>query len=670
MTEVFCCEMGCRPSRNSLGRVADSTSEYNRCYLKDFDKARRKQKKSTRGGRRRTPTYNAFSSTTKCYERDKGASKITVRLSTDGSMLEIEQFDIEYSPADDFISESTNEDRGIEMKPFGVESTSFDTCFKKRFSYGRSDSAPVLRTDGITDVSRQPEGDGHEGGIRESDSTCWSEDSINNANQRPNNTEDKSSSVITVNVHKHLPETTPSHERLDYSIEEVPTERKMSDTKYLGAGSSHCVGLVDNETHYETNRDNIIQSVRNEDRRKISWSENRSKRFIHHCSKDFSGNDPIPYVHYFKTDHYVSTLTEPNTDENCKKAIINVCEKCAKTNPPCEEDECLSGGLLKNPCTIDTGLSKFNSFSSVKSDKDIIVAGHTNKEMDNDQISKLEKRKEYNKNQNDFDRFSSHCFVCEKEDWRNTELCAYINYKYNTSVPPKLQNCGTDSNANVCCSRRLITATQGKTSCVHNCLEGHEECSANFLESGKNTAYNICETAPDDRVEGNNIYQDQILKFSSTQCFNDEKRRHYSRKETNPITGGIDLAEKKLCKGLLGQKTLSPNRSVALSSDNVQSPQCFEKSMSIHRQNGHLDNSCRENKNHNKCIGHTCSARQTSEIEIDNFKSVTMETNSASETTFRNDEHLRCYHHVSAMEELTLGINSYNNGKEILRLLS
>lgn len=664
--------MGCRPSRNSLGRVADSTSEYNRCYLKDFDKARRKQKKSTRGGRRRTPTYNAFSSTTKCYERDKGASKITVRLSTDGSMLEIEQFDIEYSQAGDFISESTNEDGGLEMKPFGGESTPFDTCFKKRFSYGRSDSAPVLRTDGITNVPRDPEDDGCDGGIRESDSACCSEDSINDANFRPNHTGDKSSSVITVNVHKQFPEGTPCHDRLDYSIEEVLSERKMSDTKHLGAGSSLCVGLVDNETYSEINHGNVIHSEHNEDRRKISWKENRSKRFIQHCSKDFSRNDQIPSAHYLKTGHYVSIHAASNVDENCKKAYVNLCEKCAKMNAPCKENECLSNGLLNNTCTLDTGLSKINSFSLVKSEKAITVADHKNKEIDNDQIDKLEKRKEYNKDQNDFHRFSSHCFVCEKDEWRrNAELCAYINYKCNMSVSSNRQNCGTDSNANVCCRRRLTSVTQEKNSLFHDCLEGQDECSANFEESGKNTAYNICKiSSPNDKIEGNNFNLDQTLRRSSTHSFNDEKRRQYSRKETNPISGGIDLAEKKLCDNLLGQKTSSPSRSVALSSDNVQRPQCFEKSMPMHRQNGHLDNSCRENKNHNKCIGHTCSARQTSEIEIDKFKSVTMETNSASETTLRNDEHLRCYHHESAMEELTLGINSYNNGKEILRLPS
>lgn len=96
VVKIFRNIMGCRPSRSSLGRVADSTNEYNRCYLKEFDKARRKQKRTmAKNQKRKTPTYSQFSSTTRTYDHQSRMSRITVRLSTDGSMLEIEQCDLD-----------------------------------------------------------------------------------------------------------------------------------------------------------------------------------------------------------------------------------------------------------------------------------------------------------------------------------------------------------------------------------------------------------------------------------------------------------------------------------------------------------------------------------------------------------------------------------------------
>ncbi|KAL4226685.1 hypothetical protein ACF0H5_014665 [Mactra antiquata] len=134
--------MGCRPSRNTLSRVADSTCEYNRCYMKEFDHARRKQKKSARENRKRNmPTYNNFSSTSKVYDHTSGTSKITVRLSTDGSMLEIEQFDIDYRNEElSEVVENPDEDCGLVMKSV----SELKALHKGRTPYGRCDSAPLL----------------------------------------------------------------------------------------------------------------------------------------------------------------------------------------------------------------------------------------------------------------------------------------------------------------------------------------------------------------------------------------------------------------------------------------------------------------------------------------------------------------------------------------------
>ena len=88
--------MGCRPSKTSLGRVGDSSLEYNRNFIKEQKEKKIKSKRIGKGGRRKAPVYNDFSSTSKTYTNlNSKSSRITVRLSTDGSMLEIEQFDID-----------------------------------------------------------------------------------------------------------------------------------------------------------------------------------------------------------------------------------------------------------------------------------------------------------------------------------------------------------------------------------------------------------------------------------------------------------------------------------------------------------------------------------------------------------------------------------------------
>ena len=146
--------MGCRPSRNSLGRVADSTNEYNRCYLNDFDKARRKQKRNVSRDRRKTPTYSQFSSTSRTYDLQSRMSRITVRLSTDGSMLEIEQCDLdmiregradvvsEYST--DANSDTISDRRDSILNTPDVKCSSANTT-------GRCDSASILRSIDETD---------------------------------------------------------------------------------------------------------------------------------------------------------------------------------------------------------------------------------------------------------------------------------------------------------------------------------------------------------------------------------------------------------------------------------------------------------------------------------------------------------------------------------------
>ena len=91
--------MGCRPSRHSSGRVGDSSWRYNKDGFQDGSK----KKKTGKGGSssQKKPTeFCAFSSTTKTYQRTMKdiaqCSKITVRLSTDGSVLEIEKYDIDF----------------------------------------------------------------------------------------------------------------------------------------------------------------------------------------------------------------------------------------------------------------------------------------------------------------------------------------------------------------------------------------------------------------------------------------------------------------------------------------------------------------------------------------------------------------------------------------------
>ena len=91
--------MGCRPSRHSSGRVGDSSWRYNKDGFQDGSK-KKKTGKSGSSSQKKPTEFCAFSSTTKTYQRTMKdiaqCSKITVRLSTDGSVLEIEKYDIDF----------------------------------------------------------------------------------------------------------------------------------------------------------------------------------------------------------------------------------------------------------------------------------------------------------------------------------------------------------------------------------------------------------------------------------------------------------------------------------------------------------------------------------------------------------------------------------------------
>lgn len=138
--------MGCRPSRSSLGRVADCTSEYNKSYLSEFDKARRKRKRNAAKNRRKAPTYSQFSSTSKTYDHHSRMSKITLRLSTDGSMLEIEQFDLDLiqEPKADAISEYSSD--GLSNDDVEAGDKDLNGSDNRGNVNMRCESAPLLRS--------------------------------------------------------------------------------------------------------------------------------------------------------------------------------------------------------------------------------------------------------------------------------------------------------------------------------------------------------------------------------------------------------------------------------------------------------------------------------------------------------------------------------------------
>lgn len=103
--------MGCQPSR-FRGRVADFATDSTGAYLKQFDKACRKQRRILEKNRMKS-TFNQVVSTSRVYNRQSRLSRVTVRLSADGSMLEIEQHDLDLiqGPIDDMVPEvCTNDD--------------------------------------------------------------------------------------------------------------------------------------------------------------------------------------------------------------------------------------------------------------------------------------------------------------------------------------------------------------------------------------------------------------------------------------------------------------------------------------------------------------------------------------------------------------------------------
>lgn len=96
-------QMGCQPSRRFRGRVADFATDSTGAYLKQFDKAFRKQRRILEKNRMKSTCV----STSRVYNRQSRLSRVTVRLSADGSMLEIEQHDLDLikGPIGDMVPE-------------------------------------------------------------------------------------------------------------------------------------------------------------------------------------------------------------------------------------------------------------------------------------------------------------------------------------------------------------------------------------------------------------------------------------------------------------------------------------------------------------------------------------------------------------------------------------
>ena len=127
--------MGCRPSRRSAGRVRDfnHTRKNNNsyAYLSETSERSSTSDKSRKVGSRHVSSkrgnsndgvkeFNNFSTTSKTYfKAGSRSSKITLRLSTDGTTLEIEEFEIQpfgVTAAPDDLDSSEDETEVLQMK--------------------------------------------------------------------------------------------------------------------------------------------------------------------------------------------------------------------------------------------------------------------------------------------------------------------------------------------------------------------------------------------------------------------------------------------------------------------------------------------------------------------------------------------------------------------------
>ena len=134
--------MGCRPSRHASGRVADSSWGYDRdAYFHNGSKKKKKGKSDSAGHK---PTeFSAFSSTSKTYQRISRnisqCSKITLRLSTDGSTLEIEKYDIDFHSSKVPVC-AQDKEWCSQDKSYG----NLDGYTDRRMRFSRCESAPQL----------------------------------------------------------------------------------------------------------------------------------------------------------------------------------------------------------------------------------------------------------------------------------------------------------------------------------------------------------------------------------------------------------------------------------------------------------------------------------------------------------------------------------------------
>ena len=104
--------MGCRPSRHSSGRVGDISWQSDKGGYFRHDSKKRKRMKNGCISQRKPAVFSEFSSTSKTYQKItrnvSQCSKITLRLSTDGSTLEIEKYDIDFhSNKEELLTKNT-----------------------------------------------------------------------------------------------------------------------------------------------------------------------------------------------------------------------------------------------------------------------------------------------------------------------------------------------------------------------------------------------------------------------------------------------------------------------------------------------------------------------------------------------------------------------------------
>ena len=136
--------MGCRPSRHSTGRVGDSSWGNDKDAYFRRDSKKRKRMKNGCISQRKPAEFSEFSSTSKTYQRlsrnVSQCSKITLRLSTDGSTLEIEKYDIDFHSNKEELLTKNTEWRSSQDKPI----RQINGIITGQASVIRSESAPQL----------------------------------------------------------------------------------------------------------------------------------------------------------------------------------------------------------------------------------------------------------------------------------------------------------------------------------------------------------------------------------------------------------------------------------------------------------------------------------------------------------------------------------------------